>query len=115
MQPTALYCWIANFVWQSSAGVWLMDVQLEHLLKLINGESDPSASRDKLDRRQASAADLELLDAYSRAVVSAVDVESVDDLHRFLAEWPVGQPVEIDVIRGQQRQILEVTPQEAGV
>ncbi|MGD9122716.1 MAG: hypothetical protein PVG59_18710 [Desulfobacterales bacterium] len=91
-----------------------MDAQLEHLLKLINAESDASASRDKLDRRPTSAADLELLDAYSRAVVSAVDVESVDDLHRFLAEWPIGQPVEMDVIRGQRRQILRVTPQEAG-
>ena len=50
-----------------------MDAQLEHLLKLINAESDASASRDKLDRRPTSAADLELLDAYSRAVVSVVD------------------------------------------
>jgi S1-C subfamily serine protease len=47
--------------------------------------------------------------------INQVDVESVDDLHRFLAEWPIGQPVEIDVIRGQRHQILEIIPREAGV
>jgi hydroxyacylglutathione hydrolase len=30
--------------------------------------------------------------------INQVDVESVDDLHRFLAEWPIGRPVELDVI-----------------
>ena len=50
-----------------------MDAQLEHLLKLINGEAAPSDSADEMDRRPASDADLKLLDAYSRAVVSVVD------------------------------------------
>ncbi len=47
--------------------------------------------------------------------INQVDVESVDDLHRFLAEWPIGKPVEIDLIRGQRRQIRVITPEEAGV
>ncbi|MGD1970127.1 MAG: trypsin-like peptidase domain-containing protein [Desulfobacterales bacterium] len=47
--------------------------------------------------------------------INQVDVESVDDLHRFLAEWPIGQPVELDVIRGQRHQILVVAPQEGSV
>ena len=47
--------------------------------------------------------------------INQVDVESVDDLHRFLAEWPIGKPVEIDLIRGQRRHILVITPEEAGV
>jgi S1-C subfamily serine protease len=50
-----------------------MDAQLEHLLKLINGETDNFDPADELDRRPASDTDLELLDAYSRAVVSVVD------------------------------------------
>ena len=50
-----------------------MDAQLEHLLKLINGDIDDSAQKDELNPRPASDADLELLDAYSRAVVSVVD------------------------------------------
>ena len=57
---------------------------------------------------------MELLDAYSRAVVSEVDVESVDDLHRFLSDWPIGKPVDMNVIRGQRKQVLMVTPEEAG-
>ncbi len=47
--------------------------------------------------------------------INQVDVESVDDLHRFLAEWPIGKPVEIDLIRGQRRQMRVITPEEAGV
>ena len=50
-----------------------MVAQLEHLLKLINGESDLSDSADEMDHTPASDADLDLLDAYSRAVVSVVD------------------------------------------
>ena len=46
--------------------------------------------------------------------INKVDVESVDDLHRFLAEWPIGQPVEINVLRGQRKQVLVITPEEAG-
>ena len=50
-----------------------MDAQLEHLLKLINGDIDDSAQKNELNPRPANDADLELLDAYSRAVVSVVD------------------------------------------
>jgi S1-C subfamily serine protease len=41
-------------------------------------------------------------------------VESIDDLHRFLAEWSIGKPVEITVIRGQRLNKLTVVPTEAG-
>lgn len=51
-----------------------MDAQLEHLLKLINGDADDSDPIDELEQSPASDADLELLDAYSRAVVAVVDV-----------------------------------------
>jgi S1-C subfamily serine protease len=47
--------------------------------------------------------------------INQVNVESVDDLHRFLAEWPIGQPVEMDVIRGNRRQVMVITPEEAGI
>ncbi len=45
--------------------------------------------------------------------VNATDVQNVDDLHRFLSEWPIGRSVEIDVIRGKSRRILSVVPKEA--
>ena len=38
---------------------------------------------------------------------------SVDDLHRFLAEWPIGEPVTLTVIRGLERLDLRVRPREA--
>jgi S1-C subfamily serine protease len=46
--------------------------------------------------------------------IQGVEVASVDDLHRFLAEWPVGQPVTLTVIRGRERLDLTVVPGEAG-
>jgi S1-C subfamily serine protease len=45
--------------------------------------------------------------------INGSDVQSVDDLHRFLSEWPIGRPVEIDVVRGQSRRSLTVAPKEA--
>jgi S1-C subfamily serine protease len=41
------------------------------------------------------------------------DIQSVDDLHRFLSEWPIGRAVEIDIVRGHSRQALMVIPKEA--
>jgi len=40
------------------------------------------------------------------------EVTSVDDLYKFLAEWPVDNSVKLTVIRGQQRIELEVVPVE---
>jgi len=41
------------------------------------------------------------------------DVASVDDLHRFLADWPVGAPVTLTVLRGRELLHLTVVPKEA--
>ena len=46
--------------------------------------------------------------------INGQDVESVDDLHRFLAEWPIGQTMTLTVIRGTERVELKVVPAEAG-
>lgn len=40
-------------------------------------------------------------------------VASVDDLHRFLAEWPIGQQVTLTIIHGRERMKKEVIPVEA--
>jgi S1-C subfamily serine protease len=48
-------------------------------------------------------------------IVAANDqqVTSVDDLHRFLAEWPIDGPVTLTIIRRKERLTVEVTPVEA--
>ena len=46
--------------------------------------------------------------------INRMDVSSVDDLHRFLAEWPIGRPVTITILREQERMDLEVVPAEIG-
>ncbi|MEW6443322.1 MAG: trypsin-like peptidase domain-containing protein [bacterium] len=48
-------------------------------------------------------------------LIVAIDgkvVASVDDLHRFLAEWRLGDAVTLNVVRGRERLDLEVTPAE---
>jgi S1-C subfamily serine protease len=41
-------------------------------------------------------------------------VASVDDLHRFLSEWPIGEPIRITVLRGKKKVKLTIVPVEAG-
>ena len=50
-----------------------MDTQLDRAIRLINGDTDPTQSVGGPERNLAGEAEVELLDAYSRAVVSVVD------------------------------------------
>jgi len=47
--------------------------------------------------------------------IGGTPIHSVDDLHRFLAEWPIGKPVEIEIVNGQSRKRLAIKPIEAAV
>jgi len=47
-------------------------------------------------------------------VISGQAVASVDNIHRFLSEWPIGRSVILTIIRGQERLQMEVTPTESG-
>jgi S1-C subfamily serine protease len=47
--------------------------------------------------------------------INGASVQSVDDLHRFLSEWPIGQSVEIDIVRGNSRETLSLIPEEADI
>jgi S1-C subfamily serine protease len=40
-------------------------------------------------------------------------VDSVDDIHRILSEWPIGQAMPLFILRGQERLEFEVVPTEA--
>ena len=59
----------------------------------------------------AGLADLRVGDLI--VAINGSDVQSVDDLHRFLSDWPIGRPVEINVVRGQSRRVLMIVPKEA--
>jgi S1-C subfamily serine protease len=45
--------------------------------------------------------------------INGNSVGTVDDIHRFLAEWPLGEGVTLTIIRGRERQDLIVVPAEA--
>ncbi|MFQ5936699.1 MAG: S1C family serine protease, partial [Acidiferrobacterales bacterium] len=40
-------------------------------------------------------------------------ISTVDDLHRALGDWPIGERLELHVLRGTQRYLLELVPAEA--
>lgn len=40
------------------------------------------------------------------------DTSNIDEIHRFLSEWPIGKPVTLAVIRGQERIEISVRPDE---
>jgi S1-C subfamily serine protease len=44
--------------------------------------------------------------------INEEDVTSVDQIHRFLAEWPIGRRVKLAIIRGEKRLEIEVAPVE---
>jgi S1-C subfamily serine protease len=46
--------------------------------------------------------------------INGQSVASVDDIHRFLSEWPLGEGVALTVIRGSERRELNVVPVEVG-
>ena len=45
--------------------------------------------------------------------INAQDVKGIDDIHRFLAEWPLGGAVTLTIIRGGERMAIDVVPVEA--
>jgi S1-C subfamily serine protease len=62
---------------------------------------------------QGPAADGGLKTGDLIVAINGASVASVDDMHRFLAEWPLGRGVTLTVLRGVERLELEVVPIEA--
>jgi S1-C subfamily serine protease len=46
--------------------------------------------------------------------VNSQRIGSVDDLHRFLREWLIGQPITITLLRRREKLEMTVLPSEAG-
>ena len=44
--------------------------------------------------------------------VNGRPVGTVDDVHRMLVAWPIGEPLTVTVLRGAARVDLAVTPAE---
>jgi S1-C subfamily serine protease len=45
--------------------------------------------------------------------IAGDEVATLDDLHRFLTEWPPGRPTQVTILRGVGREVIEVTPSES--
>lgn len=46
--------------------------------------------------------------------LNGLPTKNVDDIHRLLAEWPIGKAVSLRVLRGRDLRIIEVVPVETG-
>jgi len=46
--------------------------------------------------------------------LNGADITNVDLLQKFLADWPIGKPVTVSVLRVQERLEIGITPAEAG-
>ena len=65
-----------------------------------------------IDKRSpAASAGMQIGDLI--VAINGSDVISVDDLHRFLSEWPIGRSVQVDIVRGPSRRVLTIIPKEA--
>lgn len=61
----------------------------------------------------APAAQAGLLPGDLIVAIEEHQVRTVDDLHRFLADWAIGKPVTLTLLRGKERMKLSITPAEA--
>lgn len=75
---------------------------------------EPAAGLEILEvdpRGPAAQAGLQEGDVLVR--IGAQPVKTLGELHRFLAHWPPGHPVEVQVMRGNQVRSFTVIPREA--
>jgi S1-C subfamily serine protease len=73
----------------------------DHAIEVLSVERDSPASKAGVHMGDFIVA------------VSDTHVSSVDDLHRFLSEWPIGEEISLTVIRRSERVIIQVVPVEA--
>jgi S1-C subfamily serine protease len=45
--------------------------------------------------------------------INGHEVESIDDLHRMLAEWPIGEPIHLTILRRGRKLEIQAVPDEA--
>ena len=45
--------------------------------------------------------------------IHGTPVQNIDDLHRFLSDWPIGKAVKMDIVRGPKRLVRMIVPKEA--
>jgi S1-C subfamily serine protease len=77
------------------------DLTHEHVVEVVSAAQDGPAG-------QAGVREGDLIIAINEQGVS-----NIDDLHRFLAEWPLDQAITLTILRGLDRLEMQVMPVEA--
>jgi len=82
------------------------------LVRFHHLQSDYGVEVISVDR-QGPAGKVGLREGDLIVLVNGQVAASVDDIHRILTEWPIGRPLPIVVIRGNERIEMSVEPTEA--
>lgn len=90
-------------------GTRSLDIRLVRFLKL---SSDLAVELQSVDSG-GPAARAGMLPGDCIIAIAGAEVRTVDDLHRFLTDWPVGKDVKISALRGRERKEFTVRPGEA--
>ncbi len=67
------------------------------------GSTDPDGPARKSDLRVGDIV----------VAINGEEMGSVDDIYRFLGEWPIGRQLTVSVIRGKEKVDIRVVPEEA--
>jgi S1-C subfamily serine protease len=73
-----------------------LDLLTDRAVEVVAADPDGPAARAGLDRGDLIVA------------IQGRLVASVDDLHRLLTRWPLGQPVTLTIVRHQRKQDVTV-------
>jgi len=82
------------------------------LVRFHNLERDQAVEAVEVEKR-GPAGQAGLRSGEQIVGIAGQPVSSVDDLHRFLGEWPVGQPFRLTFLRGREQLEVELVPVEA--
>ncbi len=86
-----------------------LDPRLSRFHRLENGHAVEVAAVD----RQSPAGRAGIREGDLIVGIESACVQSVDDLHRHLAECTIGKPLQLDILRGGQKLRITVVPSEA--
>ena len=97
---------------RSYIGVGGQNVKLHRRVNRVHGLENQSGVLVMGVEPGSPAEKAELLEGDVIVEFDEKKVEGIDDLHRLLTEDRIGQKATVEVLRGDERRVLDITPRE---